>query len=243
MSFLNTLATMAVGFAAAKGIEQVQKMGGVSGLQQMLQNATSSSGGLADSLGSMAQQMGIPGGAQMVQNAMSEMQQMTSAGTGATQAGLGGLFAALGGAGTAVAASGAGMMGEMMSAMTKGTPVSNAAEENAKLMIRAMIQAAKADGQIDPDEQARILDHLKNAQPDEIAFVREQLAAPRDIPGLVADAQGAMKAQVFSAAVMAITIDTEAERTFLAQLAQGLGLDPATRDTLLAAQGRAPLGV
>ncbi|MDE3079519.1 MAG: DUF533 domain-containing protein [Paracoccaceae bacterium] len=242
MSFLNTLATMAVGFAAAKGIEQVQKMGGVAGLQEMLQNA-SAPGGLADSLGGMAQQMGIPGGAQMVQNVMSEVQQMTSAGTGATQAGLGGLFAALGGAGTAVAASGAGMMGEMMSAMTKGTPVSDAAEENAKLMIRAMIQAAKADGQIDPDEQARILDHLKNAQPDEIAFVKEQLAAPLDIAGLVADAQGAVKAQVFSAAVMAITIDTEAERAFLAQLAQGLGLDPATRDTLLAAQGRAPLGV
>lgn len=34
-------------------------------------------------------------------------------------------------------------------------------------MIRAMIQAAKADGEIDAEEQARILEHLKDADPEE----------------------------------------------------------------------------
>lgn len=236
MSFMRTLATMAVGFAAAKGLEQYQKIGGMAGLQDMFANA-GAPGGLADQLGGMADKMGVPGGSQMMRNAMAQVGQFTSATTGATQAGLGGLFATLGG----TAAAGSGMMAEMMGALTKGTPVSDMAEQNAKLMIRAMIQAAKADGQIDPDEQARILGHLKDAAPDEIAYVKEQLAAPLDVAGLVADTQSAMKSQVYSSALMAITVDSPAEKAFLGQLATALGIDPAARDGLHVAQGREPL--
>jgi uncharacterized membrane protein YebE (DUF533 family) len=206
MSFMKTLATLAVGFAAAKGLEQYQKMGGAQGMRSMFANATAP-GGLADNLGNMAQQMGLPGGGQMVHNLMSQMGDMTSATTGATQAGLGGLFASL----TGSAAAGSGMMAEMMGSLTQGTPASDMAEENAKLMIRAMIQAAKADGEIDKDEQAKILEHLKDAEPDEIAYVKEQLAAPLDVAGLVADTQAAMKSQVYSSALMAITVDTPAQ--------------------------------
>ncbi len=237
MSFMRTLATMAVGFAAAKGLERYQKMGGMAGLQNMFAGA-SGPGGLADQLGGLADKMGVPGGSQMLRDAMTQMGQLTAASGAATQAGLGGLFATLGG----TAAAGSGLMAEMMGALGKGTPVSDMAEDNAKLMIRAMIQAAKADGQIDRDEQARILGQLKDASPAEIDFVKAQLAAPFDLAGLVADTQAQMKGQVYSAALMAITVDTPGETQFLAQLAQGLGLDRTTRDALHVAQGRAPLG-
>lgn len=238
MSFMSTLAKIAVGFAAAKGLEKYQKMGGMAGLQQMLENAQGP-GGLGESLGGMAERMGIPGGGQMVQNLMGQMNQMTRAGGEATQAGLGGLFASLSGG----AAAGSGMMAEMMGSLTQGTPASDMAEENAKLMIRAMIQAAKADGEIDKDEQAKILEHLQDASPDEIAYVKQQLVAPLDVQGLVADTQAAMRNQVYSSALMAITVDTPGERAYLGQLSAALGIDPATRDALHAAQGRAPLGV
>lgn len=240
MSFMKTLATLAVGFAAAKGLEQYQKIGGMAGLQDMLQGmgGAGGAGGLAGSLGGMAEKMGLPGGAQMVNNAMAQFGGLTSATRSATQAGLGGLFAALGGS----AAAGGGMMADMMGALTRGTPVSDMAETNAKLMIRAMIQAAKADGQIDAEEQQRILGQLKDADADEIAYVKEQLAAPLDLAGLIADTQATMKAQIYASALLAITVDSPAERSFLAQLAQGLGLDPAARDALHAAQGRDPLG-
>lgn len=234
MSFMRTLATLAVGFAAAKGLQQYQKMGGLDGLMR----AASAPGGLTDNLGGMAEKMGIPGGAGMVQNAMAQMASLTTATSGAAQAGIGGLMATLGGS----AAAGTGMMAEMMHALTGGGAVSDMAEENAKLMIRAMIQAAKADGEIDPDEQARILDHLHGASADEIAFVKAEMARPLDVAALVADTQTTMKSQVYSSALMAITVDSEGERAFLAQLASALGLDPATRDALHAAQGRAPLG-
>lgn len=234
MSFMRTLATMAVGFAAAKGIEQYQKMGGLDGIMKTV----GSPGGLAGNLGGMAEKMGIPGGAGMVHTAMAQMASLTSATSGAAQAGIGGLMATLGGN----AAAGSGMMADMMHALTGGGAVSDMAEENAKLMIRAMIQAAKADGQIDPDEQARILDHLHGASADEIAFVKAEMARPLDVAALVADTQSTMKSQVYSSALMAITVDSEGERAFLAQLATALGIDPATRDALHVAQGRAPLG-
>lgn len=236
MSFMRTLATMAVGFAAAKGLEQYQRIGGMAGLQGLLANA-GAPGGVADQLGGMAERMGIPGGSQMMRTAMAQMGQMTAASHGATQAGLGSLFAALGGS----AAAGSGMMAEAMGALTRGSPVSDMAEENAKLMIRAMIQAAKADGQIDAEEQARILGQLTDAPAEEIAFVKAELAAPLDLAALIAATQAAMREQVYASALMAVTVDTPAEKAFLAQLAQGLGLDPAARDRLHAAQGRAPL--
>ncbi len=229
MSFMRTLATLAVGFAAAKGLEQVQKMGG---LDAMMKAATGPGG-----MGAMTGKMGLGGSQQGIEDAFRQKTGM--GGAGAAQAGLGGLFATLGGA----AAAGSGMMADMMGNLTRGTPVSDMAEQNARLMIRAMILAAKADGRIDPQEQAQILSHLTDASPDEIAFVKAEMAAPPDLGGLLAETQATMKAQVYGAALMAVTVDSPAETAFLQQLAQGLGLDPAARDAIHAAQGRAPLGV
>lgn len=111
------------------------------------------------------------------------------------------------------------------------------AEENAKLMIRAMIQAAKADGAIDETERATILSHLKDASDEEIAFVQAELDAPVDVAGLAAAVNETARAQVYSAALMAITVDTDAEKAYLKGLAQ-LGLDDATVATIHAASGK-----
>jgi len=118
-----------------------------------------------------------------------------------------------------------------------------AAEDNARLMIRAMVQAAKADGEIDAAEQKIIMDALKDATPEEIAFVREQLAAPVDPMALAAATGDAMKAQVYSTALMTIRLDHPGEADFLRQLASGLGLEAAARDRVHAAMGVPPLPV
>ena len=234
MSFMRTLATLAVGFAAAKGLAQYQKSGGFDAMMK----AAGAPGGLADTLDGMAEKMGLPGGAGLMRNAMAQMGGFTAAPAGATQAGLGGLFATLGGTATA----GSGMMADMMHALTGGGPASEMAEANARLMIRAMIQAAKADGEIDPDEQARILSHLVGASPEELDFVKAEMARPLDLAGLVSETRSTMASQVYSSALMGITVDSDGERAVLRQLAEALGIDPATRDALHAAQGRAPLG-
>ena len=152
MSFVRTLATLAAGYAAAKGYDKYRKMGGMAGVQDAMRDNPAVANAQAQ-MGAMMEKMGFPGGADAL-NKM--MDQFTGAGTQAEEAaaaGMGGLMSALGGA----SAAGAEASGQMMDALTGNTATSDAMEENAKLMIRAMIQAAKADGEIDADERARIL--------------------------------------------------------------------------------------
>lgn len=144
MSFMKTLASVAIGFAAAKGMEKYQKMGGMAGLQDMMQGAGGGFG--VDQLGKMAEQFGLPGGASGLQDMMSKM---GVGGSTAGAAGLGGLLNAMQGA----AKTANQHTGDMMETVFGGTPAGAAMEEQAKLMLRAMIQAAKADGELDEQEK------------------------------------------------------------------------------------------
>jgi uncharacterized membrane protein YebE (DUF533 family) len=101
-------------------------------------------------------------------------------------------------------------------------------ESKAMVMLQAMINAAKADGQIDAAEQQRILGKLEEAGADAAVqeFVRAEMSRPLDLKVLlreVSDPQ--MAAEVYAASLLAIEVDTPAERDYLHQLAQGLGLD------------------
>ncbi|MCU0945133.1 MAG: tellurite resistance TerB family protein, partial [Rubritepida sp.] len=110
----------------------------------------------------------------------------------------------------------------------------------AMLVLRAMIEAAKADGQVDQAEMQRILRQLESAEADTAArhWVLEQLAKPADVAGLVAEVRSPEQAaQVYAAAVMAIEVDTPAERAFLDRLAAGLGLPPASTAHIRGALG------
>ncbi len=102
-----------------------------------------------------------------------------------------------------------------------------ALESRAILALKAMLSAAKADGQIDQRERERILDKLEDAGADEETrrFVTEEAAAPLDIDALVRavpDQQTA--AQVYAASLLAINVDTAAERAYLRDLSAKLGL-------------------
>ena len=101
-------------------------------------------------------------------------------------------------------------------------------ENRALLALKAMIAAAKADGEIDPRERERILGKLKDAGADEETqeFVEKEVAAPLDVDSLVrqvSDPQTA--AQVYAASLLAIKVDTPAERAYLRDLSTKLGLD------------------
>ena len=103
--------------------------------------------------------------------------------------------------------------------------------EAEKLILRAMIAAAKADGAIDQAEMAKIVGKIgaDGVTDEEKAFVMAELAAPVDVAGLAAAVRGpAQAAEVYAASLLAIEIDSEAERAYLRQLAQALRLDPAT---------------
>lgn len=236
MSFVKTLATLAVGFAAARGVDKFRQMGGVEGIQDAMKKAGADNP-LAGQMSEMVEKLGMSGGADALQNMMGMFGQQTKGATDAAQAGLGGLMSAMTGAATA----GAGGMSGLFEAMTAGTPVGAMAEENARLMIRAMIQAAKSDGEIDPAEQEAILGHLADASDEEIAYVQAELNAPVDVGSLAKDTGDAAKAQVYSAALMTITVNTDAEKQYLAALASALGLETAKIRDIHTAMGKPSL--
>jgi uncharacterized membrane protein YebE (DUF533 family) len=95
------------------------------------------------------------------------------------------------------------------------------------LILRAMIAAASADGKLEQAELDRIVSKVDDGgvSPQEKAFIEAELARPADPAALAADAATPEQAaQVYAASILAIDIDSEAERAYLRALAQALAL-------------------
>lgn len=98
----------------------------------------------------------------------------------------------------------------------------------ALLYIRAMIAAAAADGRMDKSEMQKIMGSLKQAGLDREAeeFLANELNSPATTSQLARGVHGDAEAvQVFTAARIAIDLDTDQEHDFLVRLADDLGLD------------------
>lgn len=230
MSFVKTLATLAAGFAAAKGYDKYKDMGGMPGVKDAMRNNPQLAQ-MSDQAFDMMEKMGLPTD-QLKSMRDQFMGQGETAGASA-MAGMGGLMAALGGG----MAGGAEQTSALIDSLTGTTAATDNMEENAKLMIRAMIQAAKADGEIDASERAKIMEHLGDASKEERAFIEAQLDAPVDAMALANDTSQQMAAQVYAAAIMTIRVDSLKEADYLNTLAKGLGLSDATRDRVHSAMG------
>jgi uncharacterized membrane protein YebE (DUF533 family) len=95
-------------------------------------------------------------------------------------------------------------------------------------LISAMIAAAKADGQIDGDEHKAIFSKIEelNLRDDEKAFLFDQINAPMDIDSLVEAGDTKEQAiEIYVASLMAIDVDTQAEKAYLSMLAARLNLE------------------
>jgi uncharacterized membrane protein YebE (DUF533 family) len=102
-------------------------------------------------------------------------------------------------------------------------------DQQALLLIRAMIAASNADGEITPEERQRILGKLDEAGagPEERQVVERELANPMSTDALIREVRDPQTAeQVYLASALAIEPDTEAERSYLQYLAARLKLDP-----------------
>ncbi|MDO5529843.1 MAG: tellurite resistance TerB family protein [Paracoccus sp. (in: a-proteobacteria)] len=198
--------------------------GGLGGILDQLTNTArstrsgSAQGGLGDLLGQLA------GGSK------------TSSGAGGLGGLLGGLLggAAAGGAAERLAKRDSqetndASFGELLNDAlanngepeVKPTPEQNAV---AGLMLKAMIQAAKADGKIDENERARLLDQLGDLDEEERAFVREQMEAPVDAEALARQVPEGLEAQIYTMSLMAIDFNSRDEAVYLHKLAEALNL-------------------
>jgi uncharacterized membrane protein YebE (DUF533 family) len=212
---------------------------GQSRFQQVASGGSGGSGSLAGMLGSL---LGGAGG-----------QPRPGGGTG-----LGGLGSLLGGGGRpggAVSGGAMGLLGMLAGAVMQhlGSAQGGAARQGsaqpglaedaapygddlatdeqgrAMLMIRAMISAAKADGEIDPQERQKIMGRLEEAgaDPEAQAFVRDEMVQPLDLQAIVRAVDSPHTAiEAYAASLFAIDVDTPAEAAYMRQLAQGLGLNP-----------------
>jgi uncharacterized membrane protein YebE (DUF533 family) len=120
-------------------------------------------------------------------------------------------------------------------------PPAPAQEAAAALMLKAMIQAAKADGKVDEDERRKLIDSLGDATKEELDFVKAELAAPVSIERLAAEVPKGLEQQVYAMSVMAITLDERVEAQYLHELAQGLGLSPQQVNAIHAEVGAVAL--
>ena len=98
----------------------------------------------------------------------------------------------------------------------------------ASLLIRTMIAAAAADGRMDASERQNILGNLRQAgAPAEAQrFLMQEVqrpAAPADLAREVSSREQAV--QVYTAARIAVDVDSEEEHAFLTALAERLGIE------------------
>ncbi|MDX2456288.1 MAG: tellurite resistance TerB family protein [Gammaproteobacteria bacterium] len=109
----------------------------------------------------------------------------------------------------------------------------NAREEQqvrdvATLTVKAMINAAKADGHIDKQETERLVGKLREdgITDEEQRFVMEEMRKPMDTDTIVqAVPNEQIAAQIYTASLMAINVDTDAEKRYMQELASKLGLN------------------
>lgn len=231
MSLMNTVTKLAIGFAMAKGMDAVNDRGGIG---QVMQGLTGGQGGAGG--GGLGDMLGKLGGGQGGGGLGGMLGQLTGgAGSGAAAAGgLAGLGGLLGGLGAARG----GSAGGLQALLGQDNPADEPDEDEvAQLMLRAMTQAARADGDIDAAEQESLMDVIRNSEPENVAIVQDMLRAPVDPAALAADTPKGLETQVYTMAVNSITPDNQAEAKYLHALAEGLGIQPQTANEIHASLG------
>jgi uncharacterized membrane protein YebE (DUF533 family) len=99
-------------------------------------------------------------------------------------------------------------------------------ELSSALMLRAVIQAVKCDGELDADEKARLMQAMGEADAREVKAVQAELQRPVDVKGLARAVPAGLEPQVYVVSLMAINLDQKAEAEYLHKLAGELDLSP-----------------
>jgi len=104
---------------------------------------------------------------------------------------------------------------------------SNLAASRSEHVIKAMISAARADGHINAEEQARIKDRLSamNLEKDVADFLLEEMSLPHDVQRIAALADSPeAAAEMYIASMMVVDSNGESEKAYLSELATALNL-------------------
>jgi hypothetical protein len=111
-------------------------------------------------------------------------------------------------------------------------PTAGQEDEQAWVLVRAMVNAAKSDGQINQQEQQAILQQLGQLTAEDAAVLRAELTKPLDVREFTWSVPLGMEQQVYALSLMTIRLDSNAEASYLNELAHGLRLSPETRQQI-----------
>jgi Protein of unknown function (DUF533) len=232
MSLVGTLAKVALGVAAAKGVSMVVAHAAQPTSTKVpdsqprqgdpLSSGLGGKGQAGGGLGSLLEQLATAGGG-------------GSSGSGATaSAPTGGLDALIKGpeAATKPTINKAPVEGSFAEVINQsfqrsGEPkISPTPQQDAVagLMLSAMLQAAKCDGRIDEGEKKKILEALGDASREDIAFVHRELSSPVDVQALVDQVPKGLENQIYAVSVLGIDLDSQKEAEYLAALGSALGI-------------------
>ncbi len=242
MSLMGTLAKVAVGVAVAKGMKKVLRGGQQTGQSPMggglgsilgqIAGGGSSAGGLGGLLGGLA-----GGGA-----SGSKLDGMLGSVLGNSQAqggGLGGLLESLGGG---QQQGGFGdRVNQSIENFGQDTQTQKDDEETAKVLLATMIHAAKADGEIDAEEQAAISKHLGDITQEDREFVQQQINSNITPESLAAAVPEGMAQQAYAMSLLAIDLDSKKEAQYLHTFATALKLDAQVVNSIHSQMGEPAL--
>lgn len=209
------------------GQQQQQGGGSLADLLGSLAGGGQSGGGLGDLLGSLAggrQQQAPQGG-----NVGDLLGSILGGGQSGGLGGAGGLGGLLGGALTKYAQQQNETASNPSYDDTNHLPRGvnpQEAQDQATLIIRAMINASKSDGSIDDAEQDKIIGKLGDVTQAEADFVRNEFRQPLDVDAFVRSVPRGMEQQIYAVSLMAIDLDNNKEARYLDSLAKGLGIQP-----------------
>lgn len=155
---------------------------------------------------------------------------------GATQGGAGGigdLLGQLGGGQAGAGGAGAGGLGALLgsalgqqntTAAQKVPEATQQQTDQAALLIRTMINAAKCDGAVDEQEQQKIVGKIGDISAEEAAFIRAEMQKPLDVHAFVQSVPKGLEQQVYALSLMTINLDSKVEADYLDQLAKGFNI-------------------
>ena len=252
MSLVGTLGRMAIGIAVAKGVGKMMNRGGAGGnagggLGGLLSGGSGAGGGLGGLLGSALSGSGGLGGllGSALGGSAGGNQQQSGGGlgdlgallgggnsSGGMAGGLGGLLESIaGGAMSNSAGSSApsgGSLGDLLNSALQGNKIPEPEpeqEDQARILITAMVNAAKSDGEIDKDEQQKIVSNLGDEVSDEERqFVLSEMQSPLDVDGFIRSIPRGAEMQVYMMSLLGIDLDSREEAQYLDTLRKGVGM-------------------
>ena len=237
MSLVGTLGRMAVGIVIAKGVGGLMnkgRSGGGGGLGGLLGNALG---------GGQAQTAGVNQNGNTQSGGLGGLGGLGSllggAAGGSAAGGLGGLLESMSGGSNAVAPAATannadisapvgGSLGDLLNSALQGKSIPEpepAQEDQARILIQAMVNAAKSDGEIDKEEQGKIVANLgDDVSDEERQFVLNEMQSPLNTEAFIRSIPRGAEMQVYMMSLLGINLDTREEAVYLDTLRKGIGM-------------------